>query len=145
MILRKCAGGVVFYGDKVFILKNDKGEWVLPKGVIRDNQLKQNVALTRVSKEAGIDAEILSTAGETSYEFFSVTRRQPVCNRITWYVMRATGPQYRIAFELGFTDGDYYDIEKAIDLTTYSQDKALISVAYEKYVQLREKHDALKT
>ena len=139
MILRKCAGGVVFYENKVFILKNDKGEWVLPKGVIRENQLKQNVALSRVSKEAGIDAEILSTAGETSYEFFSVTRRQPVCNRITWYVMKAKNSMYRIAFELGFTDGDYYDIDTALDLVTYSQDKALVSVAYEKYAQLKDR------
>lgn len=31
MLTRVCAGGVVFFEDQVFILKNDKGEWVLPK------------------------------------------------------------------------------------------------------------------
>lgn len=133
MIFRKCAGGVVFKGESVFLLKNDKGEWILPKGVIRDKQLAQNVALDRVYKEAGIEAEIISSAGETSYEFFSMTRRQPVCNRITWYVMKAESENFRIAFEQGFADGDYFPVDKALDMITYSQDKALVSVAYEKY------------
>ena len=126
---------MVFHGDKVFLLKNEKGEWVLPKGVIRDRQMPQDVALARVSTEAGIEADIVVAAGDTSYEFYSLTRRQPVCNRIHWYVMRAPSPKYRIAFELGFVDGDYYPIDTALELVTYSQDKALVSVAYEKYRQ----------
>ena len=56
-----------------------------------------------------------------------------MCNKITWYVLQAPSADYRIAFELGFTDGDYYPIEKALELVTYSQDKALVNVAYEKY------------
>ena len=136
MIVRKCAGGVVFCGDKVFLLKNEKSEWVLPKGVIREKRLAQDVALDRVESEAGITADIISTAGETSYEFYSVTRRQPVCNKIHWYVMRADSLKYRIAFEQGFTDGDFYPIDQALELITYSQDRALVSVAYEKYINL---------
>jgi hypothetical protein len=135
LILRSCAGGVVFHGDKVFLLKNDKGEWVLPKGVIRERQMPQEVALSRVSIEAGIEAEIVVSAGDTSYEFFSLSRRQPVCNRIHWYVMHSATPKYRIAFELGFVDGDFYSLGEALELITYSQDKALVSVAYEKYRQ----------
>lgn len=138
MIFRKCAGGVVFCGDRVFLLKNEKAEWVLPKGVIRDKQLTQDVALDRVFKEAGISAQIVSPAGETSYEFYSMTRHQPVCNRITWYVMQADTLDYRIAFEQGFTDGDYFPFEEALEKITYSQDKALVSVAYEKYKSLEK-------
>ena len=133
MIVRNCAGGVVFCGDKVFLLKNDKEEWVLPKGVIREKRSPREVALMRVEDEAGIEAEILSAAGDTSYEFYSLTRRQPVCNRIHWYVMKADTEKYRIAFEQGFTDGDYFPVEEAIEKVTYSQDKALVNVAYNKY------------
>ena len=67
MLFRNCAGGVVFYANKVFILKNEKNEWVLPKGMIRNESLSRDVALERVKIEADIDAEILSTAGENSY------------------------------------------------------------------------------
>lgn len=133
MIIRNCAGGVVFCGQKVFLLKNDKGEWVLPKGVVREKRLAQDVALERVLAEGGVRAQIISTAGDTSYEFYSMTRRQPVCNRIQWYVMRAETEAYRIAFEQGFLDGDFFPIEQAMELVTYSQDKALVHVAYEKY------------
>ena len=48
MIVRNCSGGVVFCGSKVFLLKNDKEEWVLPKGVIRDRRPPREVALERV-------------------------------------------------------------------------------------------------
>ena len=133
MIVRNCAGGVVFCGSKVFLLKNDKDEWVLPKGVIRDKRSPREVALERVKDETGIDAEIISAAGDTSYEFYSLTRRQPVCNRIHWYVMRAEDEKYRIAFEQGFTDGDYFPVEEAVEKVTYSQDKSLVRIAYEKF------------
>ena len=136
MIVRNCAGGVVFWGDQVFLLKNDKGEWVLPKGVIREKRLPAEVALERVKTEAGVSAQIVSTAGDTNYEFYSLTRRQPVCNRIHWYVMRAENDKYRIAFELGFTDGDFFPIEQAMETITYSQDRSLVSVAYQKYKEL---------
>ena len=133
MIIRNCAGGVVFYGDSVFLLKNDKDEWVLPKGVIRERRLAQDVALERVRIEAGLSAEIIAAAGDTSYEFYSLTRRSPVCNRIHWFIMRTSDPGYRIAFELGFTDGDYFPLSEAVEKVTYSQDKALLRLAYEKY------------
>ncbi len=133
MIVRNCAGGVVFCGAKVFLLKNEKDEWVLPKGVIRDKRSPREVALERVKDETGITAEILSPVGDTSYEFYSITRRQPVCNKIHWYVMKTESEKYRIAFEQGFRDGDFFPVAEAIERVTYSQDKALVSVAYAKF------------
>ena len=56
--IRSCAGGVVFCGEEVFILMTDKGEWVMPKGVIRNHNRSNDVALWRVEDEAGIHAEI---------------------------------------------------------------------------------------
>ena len=35
MLTRVCSWRCSFYEDKVLILKNEKSEWVLPKGVIR--------------------------------------------------------------------------------------------------------------
>ncbi len=133
MLFRKCAGGVVFCGDDVFLLQNEKGEWVLPKGVVRGNASQQEVAVARVQAEAGVDAGILEAVGETNYEFYSVTRRTPVCNRVMWYTMHAPRPEYRIAFEQGFKDGGWYPVQAALDMITYTQDKSLVRLAYEKY------------
>lgn len=137
MLIRNCAGGVVFNGDKVFLLKNEKNEWVLPKGVIRNGDLPHEVAVNRVKLETGIDAEIVSTAGQTSYEFFSITRKKPVCNRITWYIMKALQPDYSISKDDGFQDGGYFSLEEAMDRVTYSQDKALVRLSFEKFKEMQ--------
>lgn len=133
MIVRNCAGGVVFSGDKVFLLKNEKGEWVLPKGVIKNGDYPDEVALKRVKDETGINAEIISTAGSTNYEFFSVTRQRPVCNKITWYIMKSLDGSYEINKEENFSEGGYFTIDEALNKITYSQDKSLIKLSYSKY------------
>ena len=138
MIVRNCAGGVVFHGDKVFILKNEKNEWVLPKGKIRNDSLPTDTAISRVKYETGVDAKIVSTAGETSYEFFSLTRKQEVYNKIIWYVMEAESGDYLVNEEEGFKDGGFYPVEEAINMITYSQDKSLASLSYKKYLEFKE-------
>lgn len=132
MLIRNCAGGVVFNGEKVFLLKNEKNEWVLPKGLIRNGRLPSEVAVDRVKIEAGISAEIIFTAGQTNYEFFSITRKMPVCNRITWYIMRALDDEFTVSKDEGFKDGGYFTLDEAMNLITYSQDKALVRLSFEK-------------
>ena len=138
MIVRNCAGGVVFHEDKIFILKNEKDEWVLPKGKIRNSSLPTDTATARVKYETGVDARIVSTAGETSYEFFSLTRKQEVYNKIIWYVMEALSDDYLVNEEEGFQDGGFYPIEDAINMITYNQDKALASLSYKKYLEFKK-------
>ncbi|MHB8961808.1 MAG: NUDIX domain-containing protein [Saccharofermentanales bacterium] len=137
MLIRNCAGGIVFNGDKVLILKNEKSEWVFPKGVIRTDDSTEAVATARVKLEAGVDADILGTAGMTNYEFYSVSRQRPVCNRITWFVMTAGSDECTPNTAQNFTAGGFFDIEKAVDLITYSQDKSLLMVSYQKYLNDR--------
>lgn len=137
MLLRNCAGGVVFSSNhKVFLLKNEKGEWGFPKGVIRNKELPSEVALERVLKEGGIDATIISPAGRTNYEFFSVTRQQPVCNRITWYIMLSSSEDYKIGEPEKYKEAGFFTIEEAMEKITYSQDRSLLHVSYLKFKEL---------
>ncbi len=136
MLVRNCAGGVVFSGEKVFLLKNEKDEWVLPKGVIRSGDYPDEVAIKRVKEETGIDAEIILAAGNTNYEFFSVTRQRPVCNKITWYVMKSLNDNFQVNREDNFSEGEYFSIEEALEKITYSQDRALINLSFAKYKEL---------
>lgn len=133
MLFRKCAGGVVFFQEEVFLLKNEKGEWVLPKGVVRGGASQQEVAQARVQAETGIDAQIIEAVGETNYEFYSVTRRAPVNNRVMWYIMKAKDKQFRVALEQGFTDGNFVPVDRALEMITYTQDRSLVRLAHEKY------------
>ena len=127
MLVRECAGGIVFYQDRVLLLKNEKGEWVLPKGKIRNNMLSADVAKERVLVEAGVEASIVVPAGESSYEFYSITRKSPVFNKVTWYIMEAKSDAFRINEELQYTDGGFFTIDDAMERITYSQDKGLVS------------------
>ena len=129
MIFRECAGGIIFNGDKVFLLQNEKGEWVFPKGVIRHGKSSTAVAIERAQKEAGINASILSAVGETSYEFYSITRNAPVCNRIVWFLMTAETTDFTI-------DPEEKKIIDAFDKVTYSQDKSLLNIVYRKLKEL---------
>ena len=65
MLVRNCAGGIVFYRDTVLLLCNDKHEWAFPKGVVRAGQKLTEVAVSRIKEEAGVDAKILTPCGKT--------------------------------------------------------------------------------
>ncbi len=136
MLVRNCAGGVVFHKDKVLILKNEKQEWVFPKGVIRSNNLPEDVAVERVAYEAGCRARIVSPAGRTNYEFYSISRMRPVCNKIVWFIMVADDDAVKPNAAQNFNNGGFYDIEEALEMITYSQDKSLLMLSYEKYREL---------
>jgi 8-oxo-dGTP pyrophosphatase MutT (NUDIX family) len=136
MLVRNCAGGLVFCGDKVFLLKNEKDEWAFPKGVIRNGDLPTEVALRRVRQEAGITSEIISTAGQTNYEFFSVTRQKPVCNKIIWYIMKSPNENYKLSEDEKYKDGGYFSIDDAMKLVTHSQDRALLNLSYRMFKEL---------
>ena len=135
---RNCAGGVVFSGEKVFLLQNDKGEWVLPKGVIRNGEHASEVAIRRVRHEAGVDAKIIAPAGETCYEYFSLSRKAPISNRIDWFIMQAGDENHRVNTEEGFLGGGFFPADEAADRTTYSQDRALIHLSFEKYLAFQK-------
>lgn len=136
MLVRNCSGGVVFSGDKVLLLMNDKHEWVFPKGVIRSGDLPDEVALRRVQLEAGVRSRIISPAGRTNYEFYSISRQRPVCNKIIWYIMATEQTETAASAAQGFLDGGFYPIEKAMEMVTYSQDKSLLMLSYQKYKEL---------
>ena len=136
MLLRNCAGGLVFWEGRVFLLKNEKDEWVFPKGVVRQGDLSHETALRRVKEETSISAEIISTAGHTSYEFFSVTRHKPICNRITWYTMSAQDGFFQINEPEKCKEAGYYDIDAAMKMLTHNQDRALLNLTYKKLDEL---------
>ena len=133
MHLRDCAGGVVFHNDSVFLIQNEKKEWIMPKGLINNGENPQDAAIRRVLEEAGIKAEIIEQAGRTYYEFYSITRQMPVCNRIAWYVMKSDSDDFNVQESEKLTEAGYFPILNALEMVTYSQDKSLLIHSYKKY------------
>lgn len=136
MLVRNCSGGIVFNEDSVLLMCNEKYEWCFPKGVIRSVEKPEDVAIERVYTESGIHAAILSPAGRTNYEFYSISRQKPVCNKIVWYVMKALDTRVMPNLSERFSDGGFISIKEALDKVTYSQDKSLLMLAYQRYKEL---------
>lgn len=136
MIVRHCAGGVVFYANKVLIVKNDRDEWTLPKGKIYDGELQHSSASLRVKEETGIEANVLEAAGDTMYEFYSRSRQQEVCNAITWYIMDTESTDYILKDEL--KDAGFYKVKDAIEMLSHSKEKSLVELSYRKYKELKK-------
>ncbi|MGX4598497.1 NUDIX domain-containing protein [Faecalimicrobium sp. JNUCC 81] len=137
MIIRRCAGGVVFYANKVLIVKNDRGEWTLPKGKISDKELQHESAILKVKEETGVNASILEVAGDTMYEFFSRTRQQEVCNAVVWYIMETDNANYTLNEEL--LEGGFFKVKEAISLLSHNKEKSLVDISYKKFKDLKKK------
>jgi ADP-ribose pyrophosphatase YjhB (NUDIX family) len=137
MLVRNCAGGVVFFEDKVLLLMNEKHEWVFPKGVLRTGDSPEELAIHRVELEAGVKARIIASAGRTNYEFYSISRQRPVCNKISWFIMVAESGMVNPNEAQNFYEGGFFTIEDAMEnKVTYSQDKSLLMMAFQKYKEL---------
>lgn len=136
MLIRNCSGGIVFFEDSVLMLRNEKHEWGFPKGVIRSVEKPEDVAIERVYAEAGIHAAILSPAGRTNYEFYSITRQKPVCNKIIWYVMKALDTHVVPSVTENLLDGGFIPVKEALEKVTYSQEKSLLMLAFQRYKEL---------
>lgn len=133
MVIRNCAGGLVFCNDKVLLIRNDKHEWGFPKGLVPQGGSTKSSAISRIAQETGVVAKILAPAGKTSYEFYSITRRKPVHNNISWFVMVAETEDCTADESLGILECSFVPVEEALDRITYSQDKSLLMLAFQKY------------
>ncbi|CEI73955.1 MULTISPECIES: NUDIX domain-containing protein [Romboutsia] len=136
MIVRHCAGGVVFYANKVLLIKNDRGEWTLPKGKIFNGELKTESAILSVKQETGVEGKVLGVAGDSMYEFFSRSRQQQVCNSVTWYIMETSDTSCVLNKEL--LDGGFFKVKDAIEQLTHKKEKSLVEISYKKYKELKK-------
>ncbi|HOM02881.1 MAG TPA: NUDIX hydrolase [Acetivibrio sp.] len=132
MLMRNFAGGVVFSGDKVLLLKNEKDEWVLPRGIMHDGELSSEAAVRKIREESGIATEIVFTAGQTNYEFSSTTHKKPFCNKTTWYIMKSLNEENKIK-KGSSRFMDFVRVDEAMNLINSGHDKSLVSLSYKKY------------
>lgn len=138
MLVKNFAGGVVFSEDKVLLLKNEKDEWVLPKGMMHQGELSDEVALKKVREEAGVQAEIVSSVGQINYELSSITRQRPFYNKITWYIMKSLNENNMINESRPSVCGGFFKVEEAMSLINDNKDKSLLNLYFRKYKELAQ-------
>lgn len=135
MLVRSFTGGVVFSGDKVLLRKCEDG-WVLPREQLHNGELPNEVALRKISQDSGIQAEIISNVGQTSYEGFPITRQTPFLNKITWYIMKSQND--KVNEENINKDNIFVNIDEAMNLIKNNQDKSLVNLLFSKYREMEQ-------
>jgi 8-oxo-dGTP pyrophosphatase MutT (NUDIX family) len=130
------AGGVVFLGKKVLLLRKINGDWVIPKGKIEKGETPDLTAIREVMEETGIRAEISDFLGETTYQFKnSWSNHEMIEKNVFWYVMTARSTKLRPLKEEGFVDAQFVDYFKINDYLRYEDER---SIVHKGYVMLQE-------
>lgn len=126
------AGGVVFLGKKVLLLRKINGDWVLPKGKIEAGETPDQTAVREVFEETGIHAEISTFLGETAYQFKNMWSNHEVIDKnVFWYVMTARSIKLKPLREEGFVDAKFVDYFQINDYLRYEDELSIVHKGFQ--------------
>lgn len=114
------AGGIVFNGDKVLVLKNWKGVWVFPKGHVELGESREEAALREVFEESGLHARIVGAAGMSSFHFYSYIDRAVHRKIVYWFEMETADTVVTVNREL--KSGAFFPALEAVSLLSFPND-----------------------
>ncbi len=121
------AGGVVFYQDRVLLLRKKRGYWVLPKGRIETGEKMETAALREVQEESGVQATIVKYIGEINYTYKNQwTNYEWVVKRVCWYLMTADSNHCRPQMEEGFSSARFLNGADAVRLLRYDDERKIL-------------------
>jgi diadenosine hexaphosphate hydrolase (ATP-forming) len=114
------AGGIVFNGDKVLVLRNLKGVWVFPKGHVELGESHEQAALREVLEESGLHALIVGKAGMSSFHFFSYIDKVVHLKIVYWFEMETMDTQITVNRELRM--GMFFQTAEAVRMLSFPND-----------------------
>ena len=139
MIEAVSCGGVVIYRGKILTLyksyKNKYDGWVLPKGTVEAGEEYKETALREVAEESGVHASIIKYVGKSQYSF-SIPD-DVVEKEVHWYLMMANSYYSKPKREEYFVDSGYYKFHEAYHLLKFSNERQILEMAYQQYLELR--------
>lgn len=124
------AGGIVFNGDKVLVLKNLKGVWVFPKGHVELGESHEQAALREVLEESGLHALIVGRAGMSSFHFYSYMDRAVHRKIVYWFEMETADTQITVNRELRM--GEFFEAGDAVRMLSFANDIANLKAILER-------------
>ena len=116
------AGGIVFNGDKVLVLRNWKGVWVFPKGHVELGESREEAALREVFEETGLHARIGGPAGMSSFHFYSYIDKAVHRKIVYWFEMETTETLVTVNREV--RSGTFVPATDALKLLSFPNDVA---------------------
>jgi 8-oxo-dGTP pyrophosphatase MutT (NUDIX family) len=114
------AGGIVFNGDRVLVLRNLKGAWVFPKGHVELGESHEQAALREVQEESGLYSRIVGKAGMSSFHFYSYIDKAVHRKIVYWFEMETDDTEVVVNRELKM--GAFFPAEGALRLLNFPND-----------------------
>ena len=124
------AGGIVFNGDKVLVLKNLKGVWVFPKGHVELGESHEQAALREVLEESGLHALIVGKAGMSTFHFYSYIDKAVHRKIVYWFEMETTDTEITVNRELRM--GMFFQMAEAVHMLSFPNDATNLKAILER-------------
>jgi len=120
---------VVIFGNTVLLLKKFNGDWVLPKGKVKEGEDIRDAALREVLEESGVKAEIVKYTGMVHYTYKSLKENETVYKTVHWYLMETNSMESVPQKKEGFIEATFVHIDRATDLVKYDDERKIIKKA----------------
>lgn len=128
------AGGILFKGDKVLLIKvpamqdNNVKYWEFPKGHIEPKESSKEAAIREIREETGVESEIISKIGDSKYTFSF--KGEKIFKVVLFFLMKY------ISGEPKPNDGEieevkWVDPEEALKILSFPADRSLLKKALE--------------
>jgi 8-oxo-dGTP pyrophosphatase MutT (NUDIX family) len=124
------AGGLVFDGGDVLVLRRTSGEWVMPKGKVEQGELPSAAAVREVTEETGLSVAVVSPVGTTSFHYTTKDGYR-IDKLVHWFIMCCLDAQPRVSLRLEptFAVARFLPPPDALSVLTYESDQALLRQA----------------
>jgi 8-oxo-dGTP pyrophosphatase MutT (NUDIX family) len=130
------AGGVVYrVRDGILevaaIRRARSGRWRLPKGHVQPNETPAQAAVREVREEAGLQAEVVCSLGESRYTYYDEEAQREQAKVVHGFLMRLTS-EAEVAPEVGtFDAGGFFPAEGAAKLLHFDNEREAVHRAIE--------------
>ena len=120
----RSAGGVIFSGKQVLVLRNFRGEYIFPKGHIEPDESQLAAALREVAEEAGLHPVVMGPISDTAYRYRLADGSYRE-KRVSWFLMEVK--EQALAVDgLEIKWGKFLPVAAALQLLTHSLDRELL-------------------
>jgi 8-oxo-dGTP pyrophosphatase MutT (NUDIX family) len=117
------AGGVVYFGNAILLLKKFNGDWVLPKGKVEEDEDIVEASVREVYEEGGVKADVIKYLGKINYSFKNSWNNNEI---VHWYLMKARNMTCNPQKEEGFIDARFIHMKRVAGMAKYDDEKNII-------------------
>ena len=127
------AGGIVFKGDRVLLVKNyipdkDVNYWGFPKGHIEKGESGPQAALREVGEETGVVAQISQKIGDVKYIFY--WEGEKIFKNVAMFLMDYQSGELKHQ-EKELAEAKWFSAEEALKIISFKNDREMLKKALE--------------